>query len=141
MPAASATERRRSELEQAIAAERVERLPVGPLSLGATQRLLRARLGRTFSRPTLLRVHEVSGGNPFYALELARVLGADVDPTQPLHVPETLEGLVRARLDALPPPTHRALCSYRRWAVRPPSFSSSLGVTEDVLDARTRRRM
>src|SRR5829696_2816726 len=98
-----------SELERAIEGDRVERLSIGPLSLGATHRLLQARLGRTFSRPTLLRVHEVSGGNPFYALELARVLSADVDPTQPLHVPATLEGLVRARLDGLPPGTRQSL--------------------------------
>ena len=37
-----------------------------------------------------------------------RALGADVDPTQPLRVPETLEGLVRARLDKLPPATQDA---------------------------------
>ena len=81
-----------SEFWSAIGANRVERLPIGPLSLGAVHILLRARLGRTFSRPSLLRVHEISGGNPFYALELARILGASDDPTQPLLVPETLEG-------------------------------------------------
>jgi hypothetical protein len=35
-------------------------------------------------------------------LELARVLDEDVDPLQPLPVPETLEELVRARINALP---------------------------------------
>jgi hypothetical protein len=99
-----------SELERAVDADRVEQLSVGPLSLGATHRLLQARLGQTFSRPTLLRVHDVSGGNPFYALELARVLvSGEADPMQPLHVPETLETLVRARLGGLPPATHDAL--------------------------------
>src|SRR5437870_8683458 len=34
-----------SELEQALGADRVQRLPVGPLSLGAVHRLLRDRLG------------------------------------------------------------------------------------------------
>lgn len=124
-----------SELERAIEPDRVERVPVGPLSLGATHRLLQARLGQTFSRPTLLRVHEVSGGNPFYALELARVLlGADVDPTQPLRVPETLEGLVRARVDGLPPSTRRALLLAS--AVGRPSAEmlAGVGVTEDVLE-------
>ena len=53
--------------------------------------MLQRRLGRVFARPTLLRLHETSGGNPFYALELARALGPDVDPTQPLAVPESLE--------------------------------------------------
>jgi len=123
-----------SELERAIEADRVERLPVGPLSLGAIHRLLQGRLGQTFSRPTLLRVHEVSGGNPFYALELARVLPADVDPMQPLRVPDTLEGLVRARLDGLPPATRQALLLAS--AVGRPSAGllAGVGVTEDVLE-------
>jgi DNA-binding CsgD family transcriptional regulator len=124
-----------SELERAIEADRVERLPVGPLSLGATHRLLQVRLGHTFSRPTLLRVHEVSGGNPFYALELARVLlGTDVDPMQPLRIPETLEGLVRARLDGLPPTTRHALLLAS--AVGRPSAEllAGVGITEDVLE-------
>jgi len=67
-----------SEIEQALARDSVERLPVGPLSVGAMQRLLQGRLDRVFARPTLLRIHETSGGNPFYALELARALGPDV---------------------------------------------------------------
>src|SRR6478736_4574452 len=43
------------DLERAIDADRVARLDVGPLSLGATQQLLHARLGVTLPRPTLLR--------------------------------------------------------------------------------------
>jgi hypothetical protein len=35
------------------------------------------RLGRTFTRSTMTRIHEVSGGNPFYALELARAIDDD----------------------------------------------------------------
>ena len=34
----------------------------------------RLRLRRSFSRPAMGRIHEVSGGNPFYAIELARAL-------------------------------------------------------------------
>ncbi len=90
-----------SELEQAVG-DRVERVSVGSLSAGALQRLIQSRLGRVLARPTLLRLHEASGGNPFYALQIARALGADVDPTHPLPVPEGLEALVRARLHGLP---------------------------------------
>jgi DNA-binding CsgD family transcriptional regulator len=91
-------------VEDAIDAARVERVQVGPLSMGAIQRLLQARLDRTFPRPTLIRLHETSGGNPFYALELARAFEAEGtarDPIQPLHVPESLERLVRGRLGDL----------------------------------------
>jgi DNA-binding CsgD family transcriptional regulator len=122
------------DLERAIHADRVERLRVGPLSLGAIHRLLQAHLALTLARPTLLRVHETSGGNPFYALELARALGADTDPTQPLPVPETLEGLVRARLEELPPATRESLLL--AVAVGRPSAElfASLDVADDVLD-------
>jgi DNA-binding CsgD family transcriptional regulator len=123
-----------SELEAAFETDRIERLPVGPLSLGALHTLLQARLGRTFSRPSLLRVHETSGGNPFYALELARALGADVDPTQPLPVPETLEGLVRARLDELPPATRESLLLAVAAGRPSAEFLASLDLTEHVLD-------
>ena len=86
-----------------------ERLVLGPVTLGATHALLRAHLGRTFSRPTLLSLHELSGGNPFYALELARAHGDDLGPTQPLAVPDSLDGLVRSRLRNLPGATREAL--------------------------------
>ena len=85
---------------------------VGPLSLGATHQLLRSRLSYTFARPTLLRLHEASGGNPLYALELARALlaeGTVPGPTQPLPVPERLEELVSARLDGFTGATREAL--------------------------------
>jgi DNA-binding CsgD family transcriptional regulator len=124
----------RSELERATEPERVDRLTVGPLSLGATHQLLQTRLGRTFARPTLLRVHETAGGNPFYALELALALGEDIDPTQPLRVPETLDELMRARLDGLPPATREALLLAA--AVGRPSAEllAGLDVLEHVLE-------
>jgi DNA-binding CsgD family transcriptional regulator len=100
---------RRLEASQLERALDVEPLRIGPLSVGALHRILRARFGRPFARQTLLRVHEQSGGNPFFALELARVLDEEVDPLGPLPVPETLEELVRSRLDGLPPSTRDAL--------------------------------
>ena len=76
-----------SELERALGADRVRQMGVGPLSEGALHRFLRDRLERSFPRQTLLRIHERSGGNPFFALELARILPMHVDPLQPLQVP------------------------------------------------------
>ena len=106
--------------------DRVERLPVGPLSLGAIHSLLQARLGRTFSRPSLLRVHETSGGNPFYALELARALGADVDPTQPLPCSRDTRGTgARTPRRAAARQHESRCCSQWPWAVRPPSSSQA----------------
>ena len=91
--------------EAVLPAEVVAQHQVGPLSVGATHRLVLQRLGRSFPRPTLLRLHEVAGGNPFFALELARALaraGTAPAPGEPLPVPENLEALVGHRLDELP---------------------------------------
>ena len=79
-------------------------------------------------------MHETSGGNPFYALELARTLGAEVDPTQPLRVPESLEGLVRARLDELPPATQESLVLTAAIGRPSAELLAGLGVTERVLE-------
>ena len=89
----------------------IGRLQIGELSVGAIQSLLRSRLDVSFPRPTLLRLHEVSGGNPFYALELARarIMDPTRDLTAPLAVPPSLERLVAARLDAFDTRTRRAL--------------------------------
>jgi DNA-binding CsgD family transcriptional regulator len=103
----------RTSIENALDPEEVV---VGPLSLGGLHRVLRDRIGRTFPRQTLVRIHERSGGNPFFALQIGRLLAEDVDPIAPLPVPETIDELVRARLDALPSPTRRAL-----------AFASALG--------------
>jgi len=124
-----------SYLEQALPPGSVMQLPVGPLSVGAVQLVLRERFERVFSRPTLLRLHEASGGNPFYALELARALDGDVDPdpTQPLPVPGTLEGLVEARLAGLPRATREALSLAAALGAPPAELLRAAGVEEASL--------
>ena len=124
-----------SELEGALEAESVQRLPIGPLSVGALHRFMRDRLGKPFARQTLLRVHETSGGNPFFALELARALGSDVDPLQPLPVPETLEELVRARLAGLPAPSREALELASALGAPSVSLLERAGIAPDALEA------
>ena len=61
-------------LRRAVPEERLRTVEVGGLSVGAMHELLRARLDATFPRPTLIRIWETSGGNPFFALELAGAL-------------------------------------------------------------------
>ena len=122
-----------SGLEQALGAERLRRLPVGPLSVGALHRLLRDRLGRPFARQTLLRIHERSGGNPFFALELARVLDGDTDPLRP-PVPETLVELVRARFSGLPAATLEALALASAMGTASESLLQQAGVVAGALD-------
>jgi DNA-binding CsgD family transcriptional regulator len=124
-----------SPVEQALTPDEVERLPVGPLSVGALHLFLRRRLGRTFARQTLLRVHEQSGGNPFYALELARALDPDADPLEPLHVPETLDELLRARLSGLPARTREALAFAAALGPASPASLRRVGIEPDALDS------
>ncbi|HEY7421699.1 MAG TPA: AAA family ATPase [Gaiellaceae bacterium] len=100
-------------LELSVPEERRHVVRVGPLSLGALHRLLRERLARTLARPTLRRVHEASGGNPFYAQELVRALesAGGIRPGHPLPVPETLEEILRERIDAQPANVRQVLAA------------------------------
>jgi len=123
--------------DEALDRERVRRLTIGPLSVGALHRLLRDWLGTPFARQTLLRIHEQSGGNPFFALELARVLDPDVDPALLFKVPKTLEGLLRARLAGLPAPAREALGLASALGATPESLLERAGVLSDALDAAT----
>jgi DNA-binding CsgD family transcriptional regulator len=125
-----------AEIEWTIDPARVQRLPIGPLSVGAIHRLLQARLGRPFPRPMLLRVHEAAGGNPFYALEFARELqaeGTERDPTRPLHVPESLEPLVRGRLRDLSAATREALSLVAAGGRSSPAMLGAAGASEEAL--------
>ncbi len=97
-------------LDRLPAAERLERLDLTPLSLGAVQRLLQRRLGWVPSRPVLHHVHELSGGNPFFALELGRAVQAGSLHLEPgERLPVTLDALVGARLNSLPTAARRGL--------------------------------
>ena len=78
----------------------LSRVALGPLSLGGLHAALSERLGRSFPRPTMVRIHEVSGGNPFYALELARALDAQPVSAE-ASLPNSLTELVRARIGGL----------------------------------------
>jgi DNA-binding CsgD family transcriptional regulator len=93
-------------LERTLAPERVLRLPVGSLDFVSLNTLLHARLGTVLSRPLLRRIHELSGGNPFFALELARE-PERVEPGRGL--PPTLDVLVHGRVTALPEVARTAL--------------------------------
>jgi DNA-binding CsgD family transcriptional regulator len=86
-----------------IAAERVDRLRLGPLSLGAVRELLAARTTLCPSRSLLLRLHETSAGNPLFALELAAkaTAGGPSGLHDTFHVPDSLLRLVSGRVTRL----------------------------------------
>ena len=116
--------------------ERFSLLAVGPLTLGAVHRLLHSRLGLVLPRPALRLVHEVSGGNPFFSLELGRALQAHeavLSPGEPLPVPDRLQELVRARLEALPPESRDVLAAAA--ALSQPTLELLAAAVSDGADA------
>ncbi|MGB3356138.1 MAG: AAA family ATPase [Mycobacterium sp.] len=90
----------------------VDRLRVRPLSLGGVGALIAERLNRSFTRPVLRRIHQSAGGNPLYALELARAIDAAA-PTagaaSQVQLPATLTDVVQARIGSLPSVVQDAL--------------------------------
>ena len=80
-----------------LAAPDLEVLALAPLDLTGVHRLLRDRLGLELPRPTLAAIHRTSGGNPYFALELAR----NVTPGVAVRVPDSLRELLGERIDRL----------------------------------------
>jgi DNA-binding CsgD family transcriptional regulator len=85
---------------------------VEPISAPALQRLLRERLGLELVGNDLERVHAMTGGNPFFALEVGREMvrtGARTTDAAALRVPDSLRELVGGRLARLPAETSDVL--------------------------------
>jgi DNA-binding CsgD family transcriptional regulator len=76
---------------------RCDVLDIGPLSLGALRRLL-GGIVDAISRPALVRIHAISGGNPLYAIELARAGRGSTD----FALPDSLQAVLARKLDAAP---------------------------------------
>jgi len=94
----------------AMAESHAERRTLGPLSAADLQRIVEIRLGRMLSRRALGRIGQVAGGNPFYAVEVARSLPEDPPAGQAVvPVPDSLSGLLIARLALLSDEARRAL--------------------------------
>jgi DNA-binding CsgD family transcriptional regulator/predicted negative regulator of RcsB-dependent stress response len=80
--------------------DRMHRHRVPPLTLGGLHAMLSERLGRSFPRPTLIRIAETSGGNPLYALELARAISEHTPAGEPV-LPATLTEVVRQHIEGI----------------------------------------
>ena len=76
---------------------------LGPLSLGAMRRLL-STIVTTIPRPALRRIHEVSGGNPLFAMELARSFrdGDGFPSPGTMSFPDSLQAAIDDRLESAP---------------------------------------
>jgi DNA-binding CsgD family transcriptional regulator len=119
-----------------------ERLPLEPLSVGAIHRLLSERLALNLPRPTLVRVHDAAGGNPFYALALGRGLidGTIGEDGGVISLPESLESIVADRLDRLPTRVQETLVAVAALAVPtvPMLEPLSASTVEDIELAQSR---
>jgi DNA-binding CsgD family transcriptional regulator len=91
-----------AELGRAIPGQ-VTTVRLGPFDADDLSRILRRSLGRVPARPRLLRIAELSGGNPLYALELTRAAG-DGRAGDGLNgaLPDGVGDLARSRIAALP---------------------------------------
>ncbi|HXH97753.1 MAG TPA: ATP-binding protein, partial [Gaiellaceae bacterium] len=112
------------ELDHALSSDDLVRLPLEPLSFQELEAVVRLHLPVSFTRPTWRRLYRNSGGNPFFALQLADALerrGGQA-PGETLPIPETLADAVRDRVVALSPRTRAALLPLA--ALAQPTFSS-----------------
>lgn len=97
--------------EMVAAFRQDDEIDVGPLSSNALIRLLHDRFGNRLRLPALQRLESASGGNPFYALELAAEWlrsGGGLDPEESVPIPARLREVVVARLATLSETGRRA---------------------------------
>ena len=81
-----------------------DELQLGPLDEAALEALLGQSLGQHVRKAKLRDLHEVSGGNPFFALEIAREAvrtGRPLDGGEPFPIPDDVRDLLEARLRRL----------------------------------------
>lgn len=92
------------DLERALGPDRVGHLLLAPLSVATLHHLVESRHRLKLPRPILVRIAEASGGNPFYALEIAGAMarGRSLPGLSDLlPMPHTLQGLLGDRVDRL----------------------------------------
>jgi DNA-binding CsgD family transcriptional regulator/DNA polymerase III delta prime subunit len=98
------------ELERGLASGAAGWLSVGPLGVAALFAVLKDQLGLELSRPQLIQLCEITGGNPFYVLQIARELALwPPAPGQPLRIPGDLRAVVGGRLAKLPAASRETL--------------------------------
>jgi DNA-binding CsgD family transcriptional regulator len=99
------------ELDHAFPVAGLVRLRLESLSFEELEEVVRLHLPVSFTRPTWRALHRISGGNPFFALQLADALerrgGHMVG--EGLPIPSTLADAMRERLTALSPSARAAL--------------------------------
>jgi hypothetical protein len=93
----------------------IQRISVLPWASRELHSVVRDKLGHPIRRTAMARIHRLSAGNPFYAIELARALTESADEM----LPATLAELVRARIGSLDPAVHDVLLAAACLGSRP----------------------
>jgi len=107
------------------------RVPVLPLGADALCDIVRLKLGLELRRPAVLRLATCSGGNPFFALELARdgrLLASDDAP-----LPPSLDDVLRVRLARAPRDVRDALLVAAAHRAPTAKLLEAAGVTGDSM--------
>jgi DNA-binding CsgD family transcriptional regulator len=121
------------EIDRAIPPERLQRTVLRPLRLADLVNVVRAHRDVAFTRPTWRAIHRTSGGNPFFAIQLADAVSArgGIAPGEELALPETLSAAVQERLEPLSAAGRRALLDVSLLAQPTPALvEAGEGVTE-----------
>lgn len=120
-------------LEHAPVTVRYERLTLGSLAVDDLHSVVRSRLQVSVSRPTMLQIHEITAGNPFFAVELVRSLPARAGRVgaHDVPLPRSLLALVEDRVGAFERPVREVLAAAAALA------APSVHVLEAALPAAT----
>ena len=129
-----------SALEIALEQRMVSRLEIGPLSSGATRRILYEQLGLVLPRRLLRRIVDSARGNPLFALELGRTLVAQGLPQigDEIPLPGAIEEVFGTRVLGLTGPVRRLLLAVALTAdVRASQLAAiaDAAVIDDALDS------
>jgi DNA-binding CsgD family transcriptional regulator len=95
--------------DRAADPDRRRALRLGPLSVAALHEMIKARYGRAFPRPVMVRVAAGCGGNPLYALEIAAELDRHPPDGGRIPLPASLGQLLKERVARMPADTQDAL--------------------------------
>ena len=127
-----------TEVEDSLSQPDLDLVSVGPLSLSALHEILGERIGTSFQRPLLVRILRASGGNPYYALEIAReVARTGAGSEASLRLPRDVTRLTANRILRLPAETraallHLALASHGQ--VRDPDGALRAAVDDGIVE-------
>jgi class 3 adenylate cyclase/tetratricopeptide (TPR) repeat protein len=90
----------------------VQKIELLPLLLGETTELASSLLGTAVSPRVMARIHEHTGGNALFVEQVCRALSESDSPllaadapapdSQRLPIPDTVQAVLRARIDAIP---------------------------------------